>query len=142
MEETKRFPYEKVIITDHFDVHQDWSVPIPGFFIIESRRKINSFSEFNEAEIEEFTRVLCKLRKGMKEVLKINGAYIFQREDSEEGFHLWVFPRHKWMEKFGRKVESVRPIIEYAKKNMNKEEITSEVKISVQKMEEFMKGLE
>lgn len=121
-----------IIITEHFDIHQDWEIPIPGFFIMASKRKIDSIADFNNGEIREFTELLCKLRRGMKDVLGIENVYLFQREDTESGFHLWVFPRFDWMERFGKKVESVRPIIDYAnekfKDGKNQEEISDMVK--------------
>ena len=36
------FPDERVISTDLFDIHQDWEVPIPGFFILATKRPVRS----------------------------------------------------------------------------------------------------
>ena len=132
------FPKESIITAKYFGVHQDWKVPIPRFFIIASLRKLKSIDEFSEKEPFEFISLICKIRKGMRDVLKIEEVYFFQNEDSDHGFHLWIFPRHKWMEKFGRKIQSVRPIIDYAKENMLNEEVFNEVKECVRKMKEFM----
>jgi diadenosine tetraphosphate (Ap4A) HIT family hydrolase len=132
------FADEKVIITKHFDIHQDWEVPIPGFFIVESLRKIKSISEFSDEEAADFIHLLRKIRQGMKDVLSIDEVYLFQNEDSEHGFHLWIFPRHDWMEKYGRKIQSVRPIITYAKENLLSEEVFDEVREYVNKMKKFM----
>ena len=77
----------------------------------------------------------------MKKVLGIKDVYLFQNEDSKHNFHLWIFPRHKWMEKFGRKIQSVRPITEYAEKNMTKDGNIREVKDAVKQMKEYMKYL-
>ncbi|MFH1474035.1 MAG: diadenosine tetraphosphate hydrolase [Candidatus Aenigmatarchaeota archaeon] len=136
----KLFPDETIITTNHFEVGQDWEIPIPGFFIISSKRKINSVADLNEEESKEFIKLLINLRRGMKEVLKIKDVYLFQNEDSEHKFHLWIFPRHGWMERFGRKIESVRPIMNYAKENMKNDKIIEEVKISVNKIREYMKS--
>ena len=76
----------------------------------------------------------------MEEILNIKDVYFFQNEDTESNFHLWIFPRHEWMENFGRKIQSVRPIMEYAQENMANEEIFQEVKASVSKMKEYMGG--
>jgi len=133
------FPNQTIIITKHFDIHQDWEVPIPGFFIIASIRKINSIVDFNEEEIKEFFGLLYKLRKGMKEILKIKNVYLFQREDSKSGFHLWIMPRFSWMKKFGEKIESVRPIIDYSQKEMKRKEVFKEVEEMVKKMNNYMK---
>ena len=132
------FPNENIITTKLFKVNQDWEVPISGFFIIAPLRKLKSIDEFTSEEETEFINLIHKLRKGMRNILKIEEVYFFQNEDSEHGFHLWIFPRHKWMEKFGKKIESVRPIINYAKQNMLESDIFKKVKEDVKKMKEFM----
>ncbi|MCX6789644.1 MAG: diadenosine tetraphosphate hydrolase [Candidatus Gribaldobacteria bacterium] len=136
------FPDEKIIVTEFFDAHQDWSVPIPGFFIIEPLRKIRSVAELNDQEAIDFINLIRKIRLGMKDVLGIVDVYLFQNENSQYGFHLWMFPRHQWMEQFGRKIESVRPIMNYAKENMVNEEIFQQVKGAVAKMREYLKNFQ
>lgn len=140
MPDQKLFPNETVIITKFFGVHQDWSVPIPGFFIIEPLRKMKSIADLSDEEADEFIDLLRETRKGMKDVLNINEVYLFQNEDSRHGFHLWVFPRHDWMERFGRQIQSVRPIMDYAEENMASDLVISEVKDCVRKMGQYMSG--
>lgn len=132
------FPDEKIIVTKYFDIHQDQEIPIPGFFIIASKRKINSITDFTEQESKEFINLLIKVRKAMRDILKINEVYLFQNEDSDHGFHLWIFPRLVWMDKFGRKIQSVRPIINYAKENLTDKENIDKVKEYVKQMKEFI----
>ena len=138
MENKILFPNENIVITKLFNAGQDWEVPIPGFFIIAPLRKLKSVDEFTNEEVIEFINLIRKVRKGMREILKIEEVYFFQREDTDHGFHLWVFPRHKWMEKFGRKIQSVRPIMNYAKENMLSDGVFKEIKEDVKKMKEFM----
>lgn len=130
----KLFPNLIIIKTKHFTLAQDWDVPISAFFIISTNRKCRSVAEFTKEEAEEFISLLCKTRKGMGEILNIKDVYLFQNEDTEHGFHLWLFPRQNWMEQFGRKVQSVRPIMEYAKKNMANNKVRKEVRTAVEKM--------
>jgi diadenosine tetraphosphate (Ap4A) HIT family hydrolase len=133
------FPNEKVIVTDLFDIHQDWGVPIPGFFIVAPLRKIRSIAEFTDEEAVEFMKLVRRVRQGMNDVLGIKDVYLFQNEDTDSGlFHLWMIPRHAWMERFGRKIESVRPIINYAKENMLGEGVAEEVRGCVEKMKKYM----
>jgi len=132
------FSGEKIISTQFFDVHQDRKTPIPGFFIIEALRPIRSFAEFTNEEGQEFIKLLITLRKGMKEVLGFEVVYFFQNEDSNSYFHLWVFPRHEWMEQFGKKIQSVRPIKEYAEQQLATEEMKTQVKDAVAKMKVYM----
>ncbi len=124
--------------SNNFVVSQDWEIPIPGFFVIGAKRKINSIMDFTEKESREFIDLLVKVRKGMNDVLGINEVYLFQNEDSEHNFHLWIFPRLRWMDKFGRKIESVRLIMDYAKENMINEQVINEVKEVASKMKEYM----
>lgn len=132
------FPKENIITTTLFDVGQDWEIPIPGFFIIAPLRKIKSISEFTDEESIEFMRLIRKIRTGMRTILKIEDVYLFQNEDTEHNFHVWIFPRHDWMEKFGRKIQSVRPIMNYAKENMLGDDVFKEVRDAVKKMREYM----
>lgn len=133
------FPNEKIIITKFFDAHQDWMVPIPGFFIIEPLRKIRSVAEMNDDEAIDFINLIRKIRLAMKDILGIENVYLFQNEDSQYSFHFWMFPRYQWMEQFGRKIESVRPIMNYAKENMVNEEVFRQVKEAVAKMRDYMR---
>lgn len=140
MQDKILFPNEHIITTKLFNVGQDWEVPIPGFFIIKPLRNIKAIDEFTDEEAAEFINLIREVRKGMRDVLKIKEVYFFQNEDTEHGFHLWVFPRHKWMEKFGRKIQSVRPIMDYAKENMLSDNVFTEVKESIKKMKEYLSG--
>lgn len=146
------FPNEVILETQYFKVSQDWEVPIPGFFIIATKRKIRSVCDFTKQEASQFINILCEVRLGMQEKLKIKDTYLFQNEDTEHGFHFWLFPRHDWMDLFGRKIQSVREIMDYAKKietiepiiahskkTMNKEDIIKNVKDNAQIMRQYLK---
>lgn len=115
----KSFIDEQILETENFLVAQDWEVPIPGFFIISSKDKTKSkISDFSESELIELIALQKKVRILMQDLLGINVVYFFQNEDTEHGFHVWCFPRHVWMEEFGFKIQSVRPIMEFAKQNL------------------------
>ena len=137
MKEKFIFQDDEILKTELFNIGQDWELPIPSFFILAPNRKIKSIAEFTSEESTEFMDLLIKLRKGMRDVLNIDDVYLFQNEDTEHGLHLWVFPRLDWMEQFGRKIQSVRPIMNYAKENMMQEVVIKEVKESVAKMKEY-----
>ncbi len=136
---TNLFPDEVILTTDNFIVAQDWEVPIAGFFILSTKRKIRSIAEFTDDEAREFGVLIKKVRIGMDEVLGINDVYFFQNEDSVHGFHLWMFPRYEWMKEFGAKIESVRPIMKYAQGLEITEELLSEVKKSATLMRDYFK---
>src|SRR4051812_48265557 len=112
------FKDDTILITEHFNVGQDWCAPITGFFIVGAIDKSKkSILDFTEQELAELMSIARKIRFAMKEILGINEVYLFQNEDSDHGFYLWLFPRHEWMEQFGRKIESVRPIMKYAEEH-------------------------
>jgi diadenosine tetraphosphate (Ap4A) HIT family hydrolase len=137
----EEYPFYKwdVFKTKHFIFGQDWEVPIPGFFIVEPKRKtIKSILDMTKGEYSDFTAVLLKGRKLMKEALGIEIVYLFQEENGKH-FHVWVFPWYQWMDKFGKSVEAVRPIMQYAIKNMMTEKDIAQVKGAVEKSIGFLK---
>lgn len=126
---------EKLFETENFLVGQDWEVPIVGFFIISSIDNTKSkITDFSETELFELIGLQSKVRRLMEEVLEVKIVYFFQNEDTDHGFHIWCFPRLEWMEKFGRKIESVRPIINFAKENMWTDENMSLIKSACEKV--------
>lgn len=112
-----------VIRSNHFDVHQDFEIPIPGFMILTSLRHLKSVDEFTNEESDEFIKVLRATRQLQRNILGIETVYLHQEEDTSHHFHLWMLPRYDWMDpQFGRKVESMRPIMEYARNELKTEE--------------------
>jgi diadenosine tetraphosphate (Ap4A) HIT family hydrolase len=134
----KLFPNEVILETKHFTIAQDWEVPIVGFYVLSSKRKVTSILEFNDDEAFEYGHLIRKVRQAMNDVLGITNVYFFQNEDSQHGFHLWIFPRHIWMARFGLKIQSVRPIMDYAQENMATDEVIQEVKGAALKMRDFL----
>lgn len=132
------FKDEIVFISNAFTIGQDWECPIPAFFILTPNRKIRTIDELTDEEASEYFFLVRKLRKGMKEILNIEDVYFFQNEDTKHDYHLWIFPRHSWMEPFGRGIKSVKPIMEHSIKEMMNESAFIEVKSCVQKMKLFM----
>lgn len=118
---------------------QDWETPIPGFFILAAKRKLKSVAELTDEESKEFMDVLRLIRAGMKEALKIESVILFENENTEHNFHVWLFPRYVWMEKFGNKMKSAPEIVEYAKNNMITDEVIKEVRGCVESMKEYLK---
>ena len=112
---------EKVSETKNFDVQQDYEVPIPGFMILASKKHLKGIEDFNKKTRTEYIEFLFKIRKAISKVLNVEYIYMIQEEDSiaeASHFHVWLFPRYKWMNKFGRGTKSIKPIMEYARNNM------------------------
>jgi len=134
-------PGEKVYETKNFNVEQDFETPIPGFMIVSSKKHIKSIEELNENQRKEFIEVLYKVRKALTKVLKIKYVYIIQKEDTiiaRSHFHMWLFPRYKWMDRFGDKIASVTSIIEYSRKNMQNISNLKKVKKASQDIKKYL----
>ncbi len=105
-----------------------------------NRKEVKSIADFTDEELEKLAKLLQKIRIGMREALAIEGVYLFQNEDSKYEFHLWFFPRLPWMERFGRKIESVRLIIKYAKENMVTDKVIRNIKNHALFMRKWLKA--
>ncbi|MCH7828882.1 hypothetical protein IH982_03435 [Patescibacteria group bacterium] len=139
--QTKLFLKETVLLTKSFDAHQDWEVPIPGFFIIASKDTTKkSIAEFTSEEVKELGSVIHRVRVGMREVLDIKDVYLLQNEASKHGFHVWMFPRYSWMEKFGWSPKSIALIMEHANKHMKTDGNIKEVKDAVIRVREYLEN--
>lgn len=126
--------------SEYFSAHQDYEIPIPGFVILASKRHLQSIDEFTNEERSDFIEFLCRLRKTMRQALHIQVVYLIQEEDTSHHFHVWMFPRYDWMtKKFGKKIQSVRPIMEYARKNLKTEENLEKVNGAIEKMKTYFK---
>lgn len=132
------FPDEVILRTDHFTVAQDWEVPIEGFYIIASIQPHKTILDFNDNEIVELIRLQRLIRECMKTLLGIIDVYFFQNEDSNNGFHVWIFPRHPWMDDIaGRKIQSVRPIMDHAVKHVD-EALLEKIRNTNSRMRDYL----
>lgn len=129
-----------VIETEHFHAHQDVAYPIKGLIILASKRHIKCFDELTEEEKMDYINILTKIRKAQREVLGIEHVYYFYNEDTTHHFHTWMVPRYEWMVEFGRSVESVRPVLLHARKEMNDEENVKEVMEAIRLLTNFLNG--
>lgn len=129
------FPQDILAQSRFFEVNQDWEVPIEGFMIIAPLvRGKKSLDDFTNEERIDYVQFVSRVRSAMRSALGIAEVYFFQNEDSAYGFHLWMFPRHPWMERFGRKIQSVRPVMEHAKEHMADEKTIAAVKAAAEKI--------
>lgn len=129
-----------LIETDYFHAHQDIAYPIKGFVIVASKRHIHCLDELNNDEKLDYIHLLTKIRQAQREVLSIAYVYYFYNEDTTHHFHIWMVPRYEWMNAFGRSVESLRPVLLHARKNMNNEEHEKEVRDSIKLLRDSIKN--
>ena len=77
--------------TQHFCVHQDPLIPLPGFLVIASLSHIRSISEMQAAEYQEFSGLLRATHAAIRQVSQVEYLTLVQEESSIH-FHLWFFP--------------------------------------------------
>lgn len=87
--------------SDHFDVHQDVEIALPGFLIVSTVRHIASVREFSREEGAEFSQIVPRMRRAQYGC-GFDNVYLFQNEDTADHFHLWMFPIYAWMRQFGK----------------------------------------
>ena len=134
-----------IVETDLFHAHQDYENPIPGFVVLSTKRRIKSVDEFTDEEAIEFIELVRKIRKAQRRVFGIKTVYFIQEEDTiGSHFHLWFLPRYEWMndvEKFGHKVSSARPVLQFAKTHMKTPENIAAVKEAAEKLRSYFDDL-
>ena len=61
------------------------------------------------------------------------------QEERSKHLHIWIFPNYKWMaEKFGKGIKYLRDISEYAKNNVNENDIKEILEV-IDKIREYFK---
>ena len=117
-------PYGGIVFrNEYFTVAQDFELPINGFIIISSIRHVEKFTELTDEERESLFKLMNKTL-GILENNKIAERYNIILEEKENcHFHVWLMPRHKWMdEKFGKITKNIKPIMDYSINNMRTQE--------------------
>jgi len=123
-----------IIETEFFHAHQDVAYPLAGMVILASKRHVRCLDELTPEEASNCMELLCRIRKAQRETLGIEHVYYFYNEDTLHHFHMWMMPRYEWMKELGRSVESVRPILVYAREHMSDEKNIAYVEECVQKL--------
>jgi len=127
--------------TEHFEVTQDIETPIPGFMILSSKAHLKGIGDFSKELRAEYIEFLYKIRKAMKTALGVDYTDLIQDEDSIKTishFHMWLFPRYPWMDRFGSGIVSILPIIKYARENMKMPANLKKVAMAGKKLKEFL----
>jgi diadenosine tetraphosphate (Ap4A) HIT family hydrolase len=132
---------EKVIETKHFEVSQDYEIPIPGFMILSTKKHLKGIEDFSEEIRKEYVDLLYNIRRAMTKALHVEYVYFIQEEDTiaeSSHFHVWLFPRWEWMKQFGRGIRSVKPLMEHAREKMKTKENLMYVKEATKKIKECL----
>ncbi|MEI7621343.1 MAG: HIT domain-containing protein [Candidatus Moraniibacteriota bacterium] len=128
--------------TEYFSAEQDFEFPIPGFVILASKRHLKSVDEFSEDEQQDFMKFLVRLRSAMRKELEIEHITLVQEENTTTShFHFWLFPHYQWMnEKFGKKIEAIQTIMEYARANLKTASNLKAVDEATQKLKDKLQN--
>ncbi len=123
-------PFGGVIFKDeNFMIAQDFELPIEGFVIISSIRHLEKLTELTDAERADLMFLINKCLTVLRENGVAEEYNIILEEKSGYHFHVWLMPRHRWMtKKFGKIMKNIKPIQEYALKNMRTEENFEKIK--------------
>jgi diadenosine tetraphosphate (Ap4A) HIT family hydrolase len=127
--------------SQHFCIHQDPLIPLPGFLVIASLRHIRSISEMDDAEYQEFASLVRVAHQAIKQVTQIEHLTIVQEESSIH-FHLWFFP---WMEEVIQKygppsLTKIREIMAEYKKQAIDEAEWARLQKSIKEIKSNLEG--
>ena len=129
-------PGGKIYEGKHVILGSDPEIPIPGFLIVNSKRHVNSFSEFSREERYEVSNVVALAEKALKE-LNITDEITLVQEERSVHFHIWIFPHYSWMtEKYGKGITHLRAINQYARENVDEDTI-NKVMDTISKVREY-----
>ena len=105
---------------DRFTLSQDWELPIQGFFVVSPTRHIENFEELSKKERIEIFEIVNKTIKILKSNNICDRFNVIFEEKQNVHFHVWIMPRHKWMNDLvGNISNNIGKIFEYAKTNLN-----------------------
>ena len=125
-----------------FVVSQDWELPIAGFIVVSPKRHIENMSDLSDEEREKAFNLTNEIIKILKKHNVCDRFNVIFEEKSGRHFHIWVMPRHKWMQELvGGITKNIGRIFEYATENLKTKEHFDKIKeISNKLREELIKG--
>jgi diadenosine tetraphosphate (Ap4A) HIT family hydrolase len=80
-----------IAIGNHFYVHQDPLIPLPGFLVIGARRHFQGILDMRKDEYREFAELLRRTEIAIRRTVGVEFLTLVQEEHSNH-FHLWFFP--------------------------------------------------
>ena len=126
---------------DNFTLSQDWELPIIGFFVVAPKRHIEKLEELTSSEKTEMFEIVDKTIRILRQNKICDRFNVIFEEKEGSHFHIWIMPRHKWMEELVAGItKNIGDVFNYAKNNMRTTEIYDEInRISKIVREEFNK---
>lgn len=122
-------PCGMVYENERFTLSQDWELPIQGFMIVSPKKCIEKFSELGLDERNEMFLLVDKTIKILRDANICDRFDVIFEEKENRHLHVWIMPRHKWMEELVDDIiENIGIIFAYAKENFRDEETYSKIK--------------
>ncbi len=107
---------------ERFTLSQDWELPIEGFMVVSPKRCVEKFDELTDTERIEIFDITHKTIKILRKNNICDRFNIVFEEKENRHFHIWIMPRHKWMEELvGDIIDNIGVIFKYAKENFRNE---------------------
>ena len=104
---------------DNFTVSQDWELPIIGFFVVAPKRHVEKLEELTSSEKIEMFEIVDKTIRILRHNKICDKFNIIFEEKEGSHFHIWIMPRHKWMEELAAGItKNIGDVFNYAKNNM------------------------
>ena len=114
---------------ERFTLSQDWELPIPGFLVISPKRCVEKLCELTSNERNEMFEIIDKTIRILRDNDVCDRFNVIFEEKEKRHFHVWIMPRHKWMEDLvGDIIDNVGKIFEFSKLNMRTEENYNRIK--------------
>lgn len=112
---------------ERFTLSQDWELPIEGFMVVTPKRCVEKFSELSSDEQHEMFDIVDKTVKILRENNICERFNVLFEEKEKRHLHVWIMPRHEWMEQFGSITKHIDEIFKYAKDNLRSEEVYNRI---------------
>jgi len=114
---------------DKFTLSQDWELPIQGFFVVSPKRCVANFDDLTPEERIEIFEIVNKTINILKDNDVCDAFNVVFEEKAGRHFHVWIMPRHKWMQDLvGDIIDHIGQIFEYAKNNLRTTENLEKIK--------------
>ena len=123
--------------SEFFLLHQDPETPIEGFFVITSKRHFKQLHEMTEIEAIHLSKMIHIAMNHLK-ILNPCILYTLIFEERSKHFHVWIFPRLKWMETYENSISTIREIMKISRLEANEEKKQSVMSFT----DEFRKTLQ
>ena len=112
-----------------FTLSQDWELPILGFFIVSPKRHVEKFEELTSFERNEMFDIVDMTIKILRKYNVCDRFEVIFEEKENRHLHVWIMPRHDWMnELVDSIISNIGIILEYSKQNFRTNEIYEKIK--------------